>query len=221
MQVSILLSILTWTSLPLVKQRWTNQTLLAYLKSDEGHGNENKGKNRPARTPHVTFVIASHSYNSLSRAVTTWDYGSTDRCGFVCFRERIEYWYSRRIESLWKSFLSHVINVFAQIHLVNYPTACVFFSYRCSERFIRSSLSSCTLASSISLSCSRWLMLYLCLLFWGLKSPAPYHKENSTQVWASIEQCIYWDTKQTTRGGEGWEKQLNDRTEKAKRECTI
>ena len=28
---------LTWTSLPLVKQRWTNQILFTFLKSDKGH----------------------------------------------------------------------------------------------------------------------------------------------------------------------------------------
>ena len=48
---------------------------------------------------------------SLGRAVATWDYRSTDR--YVYFRELIEYWYTRRIGSLWKPSLGHVINVFA------------------------------------------------------------------------------------------------------------
>ena len=39
-----LLSILPWASLSLVKQRWTNQILLTFMKSDKGHWNENKGK---------------------------------------------------------------------------------------------------------------------------------------------------------------------------------
>ena len=57
-----LLPILIWTSLPLVKQRWTHQILLIFLKSDKGHCNENKGKDRPAQTSNVAFVIVFKLY---------------------------------------------------------------------------------------------------------------------------------------------------------------
>ena len=71
---------------------------------------------------------------SLGRAVATWDYRSTDR--YVYFRELIEYWYTRRIGSLWKPSLGHVINVFALTHFFNdliNPFLHVFH-YRCFER---------------------------------------------------------------------------------------
>ena len=44
---------------------------------------------------------------------------STDRYRFVYFRALMEYWCSRWIGSLRKSFPSDVINVFAPMHLVN------------------------------------------------------------------------------------------------------
>ena len=59
---TISLPILIWTSLPLVKQRWTHQILLIFLKSDKGHCNENKGRDRPAQTSNVAFVIVFKLY---------------------------------------------------------------------------------------------------------------------------------------------------------------
>ena len=63
-------------------------------------------------------------------------YRSTDRYRYVYFRELIECWYSRRIGSLWKPTLSHVIDVFALTHLVNdlINSFLYVFHYWCLER---------------------------------------------------------------------------------------
>ena len=89
---------------------------------------------------------------SLGRAVATWDYRSTDR--YVYFRELIEYWYTRRIGSLWKPSLGHVINVFSLTHffwMISLTLFCMFFTI--------GALRGCGYS---------WWLLYLCLLFWGL-----------------------------------------------------
>ena len=54
------------------------------------------------------------------------------------FRERMECWYFRRIERLYKPFLSHVINMFAPMHLADYLVDFFLriFYYRCFKGFV-------------------------------------------------------------------------------------
>ena len=116
--------------------------------------------------------------------------GSRNQCRFLYFCERIEYWYSGQIECFWKPFLNHFLNVFASMHLVNVlitPFLHVFY-YQCSESYVVNSVVKLHYCLFFLWSYSWWLLLYLCLLFWGFRQ---------IQLWNLSHSCLelkdaYW-----------------------------
>ena len=148
----------------------------------------NKGKDRPARTPHVAFMATSYY-----RLPIVFLLSKACRKGFSLFVRDYRMLYKNCFQQglivypdgLWKPFLPHVINV-----LVNDLMNSFLRVFLISVRFVVNKLlSSCTLASCFFLSYSCWLLV-CCFLkdlkqscFSTLLEPWPHCITNCFVAW--------------------------------------